>query len=311
MKILAVTKKKPTQFAEDIGEKASVVRQWTMGKEPREVPPEYQKRIMAFYGAEWDDAGVRQAGSDRRRPFTRKSFEDWRERLISLHQKRLGFPLPFLDKGKPVLKKNGERYDQYNVESFLIALAFDALGRTLMAAEDRRGKNNFRRLFAVIESFLHWQQGIVEDFNDFKPSGYKQIQDAYLQTEVKNGIPETTEWEKYIRLLKSVADKPLDRYWRFKRDKNGGKFEIVKADLALNYAENSIIEKGSPRHNAHLELLKAMVKRGVKPDAGKQEKIDAESAAANLNAHIEEWKALAKKGDKAAIANLDQYKIEV
>jgi transcriptional regulator with XRE-family HTH domain len=48
-------------------------------------------------------------------------------------------------------------------------------------------------------------------------------------------------------------------------------------NLPPNFAANFIIEKGSPRHNAHIEYLKAA----------------------------------AKKGDKAAIANLKQYGIEV
>lgn len=222
LEILAVTNRTPREFADDIGASASEVRQWLT---VREVPTEYRKRIMAFYGAEWDDAGLCQAGTGKRRQFTRKAFEDWRGRLVDLHKGRLGFPLPFLDKGKPVLKPNGERHDRYNIESFLIARTVDALGRTLMAAEDRRGKNNFRRLFAVCESLLHWQQGIVKDF---KLSDSKQIQDAYLKTDYKTR--ETTAFRKYTSLLTSVTDKPADRHWRFKRDKTGGKFEIVNAD---------------------------------------------------------------------------------
>jgi len=231
LKILAVTNKTATQFAEDIGAEAGEVRQWTT---VRDVPVEYRKRIKAFFGVEWDASGLRQAGGGRRRPFTWKSFEDWRKRLVSMHQNRLGFPtLPanFLAVKPLPVKPNGERYDQYNIESFLIARALDAVGRTLNAAEDRGGTNNPRRLFAVIESLFHWQQRIVEDF---KLSNSKKIQDAYVQNPLgKDGRLGVIRREKYIRLMKSVTDEPSGRQWRYKTDKSGSNVVIENGKRAF------------------------------------------------------------------------------
>lgn len=249
LEILRVTGKTQKQFAEDIGAEAGEVRQWTT---VRTVPAEYRRRIMAATGAEWDESGkVWQAGGGKRRQFTLKSFVDWRERLISLHHKRLGFQQPFL-------KPNGERYDRYNIEVFLNGRVKSIIGRTMAAVEDRGGMNNYRRLFAVLESLIHWSQRIVKDF---KLSDSKHIQDVHRIS--KSGILESTHQEKYIRLMQSIIDPAA----------------------VPNYPSNSIIEKGSPRHNAHLEHLKAMVKNGRKADANSKDKADAKAAAANLKLH--------------------------
>ena len=173
LEILRVTEKTRKQFAEAIGAEAGEVRQWTMNP-PRGIPPEHQRRIMAYYGAVWDDAGnVWQAGGGQRRRFTLKSFEGWRERLIEMHKHRAGFPLNPYNAAKP----NGERYDQFNIEAFLNGRVKDVIGRTMAAAEDRRGENNYRRLFAVLESLIHWSEGIVKDF---KLSESKHIQDVQI-----------------------------------------------------------------------------------------------------------------------------------
>ena len=244
-----MTKRTQLEFADDIGATPGEVRQWTS---VRAVPAEYRRRIMAATGAEWDESGkVWQAGSGKRRQFTRKSFLDWRERLISIHQKRFGFQQPFL-------KPNGERYDRYNIEVFLNGRVKSIISRTMAAAEDRGGKNNYRQLFAVLESLIHWSQRIVKDF---KLSDSKHIQDVHRIS--KSGVLESTHQEKYIRLMQSIIDPAA----------------------VPNYPANFIIEKGSPRHNAHLELLKAMVKKGEKADANSKDKADARAAAANLKQH--------------------------
>ena len=56
-------------------------------------------------------------------------------------------------------------------------------------------------------------------------------------------------------------------------------------NLPPNFAANLIIEKGSARHNAHLELLKAIVKKGEKANANSKDKAEAKAAAANLKQH--------------------------
>jgi hypothetical protein len=239
--MLRVILKTQKQLAEDIGAQAAEVRQWTT---VRQVPEEHRKRIAAFYGAVWDDSGnVWQAGEQKRRKFTRKSFKSWRERLVELHKNSLGFPISL-----PLLKPNGETHDKYNIEKFLIGKSVDVLCRTMSAAEDRRGENNSPRLFAVVESFLYWSQGIVEDF---KLADSKHLQDVHHVTK-RSGIIERTSQKKYLPMLKSVTQ---------------------ENSMPPNIAAGFIIKKGSSRHNAHIEHLKTM----------------------------------AKKGDKAAIANLKQH----
>jgi hypothetical protein len=253
MEILRVTRITQKQFAEDIGEDARVVRQWTMGAKPRLVPPEYRERIAAFYGAVWNDKGnVYQAGSGEPRRFTRKSFEGRRTLLVFMHRNRCGFPRMRRTNGKPWTKPNGEPYHKNGIEDFLFSRSLDVLCRTLRAAEGRGGGNNSRRLFAVIASFLRWSQGIIEDF---KLADSKEIQDVHRVLK-RSGIIERTNQRKYIPMMKSVT---------------------TEISLPPNIAASFIIEKGSPRHNAHIEYLKAA----------------------------------AKKGDKDAIANLKQYGIEV
>jgi hypothetical protein len=203
---------------------------------------------MASTGAEWDESGkVWQAGSRKRRKFTPVSFDGWRGRLIEMHKHRAGFQQNPYNAVKP----NGERYDRYNIEVFLNGRVKSVIGRTMAAAEDRGGENNYRRLFAVLESLIHWSQGIVKDF---KLSESKHIQDVHRVPQ-KNGVLGNTNREKYIRLMQSIIDQ----------------------DAGPHYDANPVIEKGSARHNAHLEYLKDM----------------------------------ARKGDKAAIANLKLHNIEV
>jgi len=239
--LLRVTNRTQREFAEDIGATPGEVRQWTS---VRLVPVEYRRRIMAAMGAEWDESGkVWQAGNIKRHKFTPESFDNWRERLIEMHRHRAGFQL----NPHNVKKPNGERHDQYNIEDFLNGRAIDIISRTMAAAEDRRGKNNYRRLFAVLESLIHWSQGIVKDF---KLSDSEHIQDVY-RIPKKSGIIAKSNQEKYIRLLQSIIDPPA----------------------APNYPADFIIKKGSPRHNAHIEYLKSAAKNGDK------------AAIANLKQH--------------------------
>ncbi|MDR3573852.1 MAG: hypothetical protein P4L50_08325 [Anaerolineaceae bacterium] len=231
LEILRVIRKNQKEFAEGIGAEPGEVRQWTMTF-PRPVPVEYQRRIMGYCGAVWDDSGsVWQAGGGRRR-FTRKFFADWRERLIEMHKNRAGFPKnPY-----SVAKPNGERYDRFNIEDFLSGRVRDVIERTMAAAEDRRGENNHRRLFAVLESLIHWSEGIAKDF---KLSDSKHLQDVHRETK-RSGIIEKTNKEKYIRPIQSIVDPPA----------------------APTYDAELIIEKSSRRHDDHIERLKALAKKG-------------------------------------------------
>jgi hypothetical protein len=253
LEILRVTQKTKKQFSESIGAQPAEVRQWTM-KPPRTVPVKYQKRIMAAYGAACDDSGkVWRVGSGKRLKFTWKSFTHWRTRLIFMHRNRRGFPRIRRYNGEILrYKESGLPISTRNIEGFLISDSVDVLCRTLEAARDKGGENNYRRLFAVVEDFLNWSQGIIKDF---KLEESKHIQDVHSVIK-KSGIIEPTGRAKYIAMSQSVVYQTPAK--------------------PPNYAANSIIEKGSPRHNAHIEYLKTM----------------------------------AKKGDKAAIANLKQHNIE-
>jgi hypothetical protein len=200
VKILTITQKTSTQLADDIGEDGGVVRQWVM-KDNRKVPEEYRRRIAAFYGAEWDDDGeLFEAGSGYRKKFSRKTFDDWRSILVSKWEDRAGFPKTpsYLTK-----KPNGEPYDKFALEGFLIAKASDTLHRILAAAENRRGTDNYRRLFAVIESFLHWQENVL---GDFRLTNAKEIQ--ALHSIIRSGIIESTNVRKYISMMRSVTAPP-------------------------------------------------------------------------------------------------------
>jgi hypothetical protein len=229
--ILRVTQKTKTEFAGDIGVAAGVVRQWTMAK-PREVPPEYRQRIAAFYGAAWDDSSkVSVAGDNKRRRFTRKSFENWRTLLTFRHRHRLGFPRIRRTNGKPWLDPKGQPFNKYGIEGFLTGRSVDVLCRTLAAAEGRGVESNSRRFFAVVESFLRWSQGIIEDF---KLSDSKEIQDVYRVTK-GSGVIESTGRLKYISMFSSVTKKPSGLHWRWKTNKNGGNVVIENGKRAFEY----------------------------------------------------------------------------
>lgn len=128
-------------------------------------------------------------------------------------------------------------YSGRSIVNYFVSRGIDSMSRIFHAASE---KDNGRtdKLFAVVESFNQWAASAIKDFKLSKSNEFNA---------------------KYRAIMKSVA--PEDDW----------------ESLPPDYASNHVIEKGSPRWNQHVDLLKA----------------------------------LAKKGDKAAIANLELYNIEV
>jgi hypothetical protein len=133
-------------------------------------------------------------------------------------------------------KAKRPHYSGRSIVSYFVSQGLDSMSRIFHAAAE---KDNGRsdKFFAVIESFNQWAESTIEDFKLSKSNLFHPRYPAVM----KNVTPENS-WNS----------------------------------LPPNYAADVVIEKGSARHNAHLEILKA----------------------------------LAKKGDKAAIANLKQHGIE-
>ena len=199
--------------------------------------------------------------------WTRRSKKDWREinpdfkrRIFAAYGAMIGDDGRLFavvnDREQPFTKKLSDDWCNYlinakrphqspqpknperSIVGYFCSQGIDSLCRIFHAASEYIEHDRGKKLFAVVESFNQWAESTIADFKLSKSDQFHPRFPAVM----KNVTPENS--------------------W---------------SSLPPNYAANSIIEKGSPRHNAHLEHLKVM----------------------------------ARNGDKAAIANLKQHNIEV